>query len=250
MKRFENLILLLLVSLFFCGCSHYINQLHRSFDKQLGRGANKNKGKDAFSLYRKRETQNQRISTSSHRSVYPAIKRNYVSTARKRYKAEDLRDNQNDGSLWKSGKNKDAFFFAGNNQKLKGDIVLIEVRRNLKNIITAELKRAFPYVPSKTTATGAGRPPAAGNAQAQANQNPANQNNDGNDEKIYDRISSVVIEEINRDHFLLKGRKSLIYQDQKRLIEIQSLVSKNDITENGTINSDRIVESNVAVIRQ
>ena len=89
------------------------------------------------------------------------------------------------------------------------------------------------------------RPPAAGNAQAQANQN-----NDGNDEKIYDRISSVVIEEINRDHFLLKGRKSLIYQDQKRLIEIQSLVSKNDITENGTINSDRIVESNVAVIRQ
>ena len=250
MKRFENLIYLLLMSLFFCGCSHYIEQLHRSFDKQLGSRSNKNKRKDAFSIYRKNESKNQRISTSSHRSVYPSVKRNYVSTARKRYKAEDLRDGQNDGSLWRNRKNNNPFFFADNNRKFKGDIVLIEVRKNLKNIITSELKRVFSYVPNKTSKKGAGQSLAGGNVQAQANQNPANQNSDGDNEKIYDRISSVIIEEINRDHFLLKGRKNLIYQEQKRLIEIQSLVAKRDIAEDGTIDSDRIVESNVTVIRR
>ena len=250
MKRFENLINLLLMSLFFGGCSHYIEQLHRSFDKQLGARSSKNKRNDAFSIYRKNEPQGQRISTSSHRSVYPAIKRNYISSNRKRYKAEDLRDGQNDGSLWRNRKNNDPFFFADNNRKFKGDIVLIEVRKNLKNIITSELKRVFPYIPNKTSTKGANQASARGNVQAQANQNTANQNGDGDDEKIYDRISSVVIEEINRDHFLLKGRKNLIYQDQKRLIEIQSLVAKRDITENNTIDSNRIVESNVTVIRR
>ena len=67
--------------------------------------------------------------------------------------------------------------------------------------------------------------------------------------KIYDRISSVVVEEINHGHILLRGRKNLIYKQEKHLIELQALVSRRDISYNDTISSDDIIEYDIAVVK-
>ncbi len=253
MKRLGHFVFLSIVFFSSVGCSHYIEQLHRNIDRRLDakakKGNKKDKEKNALSIYKKNEAKNPRISTLSHRYVYPSVKRNYVPVSKKRYKAEDLRDIQSDGSLWKDKKNNQSFFFAEDNFKSKGDIVLIEVRRNLKNIITAELKRAYPNRNGKISPTGKNPASLPNNTEAQANANTTAQDDDQNDNKIYDRISSMVIEEVSRNHLLLKGRKSLIYQSQKRLVEIQSLVAKRDIDKNNAIDSDRIIESNVVVIR-
>ena len=71
----------------------------------------------------------------------------------------------------------------------------------------------------------------------------------GEDGKVYDRISSVVVEEINKDHVLIRGRKNLLYKNRKRLVEVQALVSKKDITVDDTLDSEKILESSITVLR-
>jgi len=58
-----------------------------------------------------------------------------------------------------------------------------------------------------------------------------------------------VIEEINKDHVLLKGRKYLLYKNQKRLIEIQALATRRDISPDDSIESDQLLETNVTILR-
>jgi flagellar basal body L-ring protein FlgH len=66
---------------------------------------------------------------------------------------------------------------------------------------------------------------------------------------VKDKISSVVVEEINREHLLIKGRKNVLFKNRKRMVEIQALVSRKDIGDDDTLNSDSILETNVAVVR-
>lgn len=113
----------------------------------------------------------------------------------------------------------------------------------LRNEITLELKRAFPdnpYETAKAPATAATpATPAAGAAAPAAT-------DAGSDT---DKISSVVVEEINREHLLIKGRKNVLFKNRKRMVEVQALVSRKDITDNDSVSSDSIIESNVTVVR-
>ena len=67
--------------------------------------------------------------------------------------------------------------------------------------------------------------------------------------RVYDRISSVVIEEIDEHHLLIRGRKDVLYKNRKRLIELQALIPKRDLNDNNTINSDSILEQTITVLR-
>lgn len=208
----------------------------------------KNTKRRTSSVYNKPGRNRGEVSTNTQKLVNPEVKRQYQDerVALKRTTASDLTDNGNDGSLW-GGADPNAFLFATSKSKSSGDIIQIDVRNKLRNEITMELKRAFPENPfeakapaeKKEGATPAAAPapgaPAAATASAEA--------------ESTDKISGVVVEEINREHLLIKGRKNVLYKNRKRMVEVQALVSRKDITDDDAVNSDSILESTVSVVR-
>lgn len=250
---------ILLISLMFLtSCASYINRVHKQLDREemkqqryAPRGAYRNSKNSNFDLYRQggrkfvTDKRRKRISSSNSRYAPPSTKRLYrpAEAVKKRYTAKDLTDNGNNASLWAQDDNQ---LFQKLEQKRNGDIILIEVAGRLKNEITMELKRAFPdpakRKKKKDAKKGASEEEKNETAAASPAEAPA-----GN--KVHDKISSVVIEEINNDHLLLRGRKHLLYKNRKRLIEIQALVSRKDISDDDSIVSDNILESTVNVLR-
>ncbi|MBK23921.1 MAG: hypothetical protein CME70_07950 [Halobacteriovorax sp.] len=241
------LILTTLTALLLSGCSSYVGKMHREFDRADGKRRKPRKHGDQFDFYRKnaRAPKNGLVSSSNNKVLLPQVKRNYQSE--KRIKADDLNDNGSAGSLWVGG-GDDNFLFTDNTKKSSGDIVLIDVESRLKNEITAELKRAFPE--KKKLKKKSDKEAAAGDAKtAEAPAATPAASQDGNKDQVFDRISSIVIEEINKDHLLLRGRKFLLFKNKKRLVEVQALVPRREITDADTVSSSGIIESTVNVIR-
>lgn len=177
----------------------------------------------------------------------PQVRRDYrpQSSVKKRYTAADLTDNtKNDSSLW-AGKGRQKHLFTAQKDKKHGDIVLVNVKKALKNDITLELKKAFPDYPSYAKKTDSKE-----DAKPEAKAEEAEEAKPKEDEtKVYDRVSSVVIEEINDDHLLVRGQKSVLFKKRKRLVEIQALVSRRDISDTDTIDSDNMLETSVHILR-
>ncbi len=236
-----------------------MNSVYKDFEQQERQNSEVDIPSDNFDQFRhpKRRTSSEynrvdrTVTTANEKNLYPAVKRQYKNEkeAVKRYTANDLTDSGNDGSLW-SGSDPNAFLFSNNKSKSSGDIVQINVLPRLKNEITMELKKAFPENPFEAKVANeskAGETKPA-NDKAAEKKEVAPEANAGA-ENAQDKISGVVVEEINRDHLLIKGRKNVLYKNRKRMVEVQALVSRKDIGDNDTINSDAILESNVSVVR-
>lgn len=245
---------LILSALVLNSCANYISQMHSEFDRADGITPQKVE-QDKFSMYRRQKAMRPRpnprkmVNSSSNPYVVPAVKRNYKDE-NKRYKAKDLADSQGDGSLWSGVEGRNKFLFTENDEKSHGDIILIKVAGKLKNEITAELKRAFPS-PIKNEKDGEKQEEGkeASKAPASTAATPEEQKVDDTTDKIYDKISSVVVEEINEDHLLLRGRKNVLYKNRKRVVEVQALVARRDILDDDTVNSNRVIENQVMVVR-
>lgn len=249
------------LSLLLTSCSSYMNTIYKDFEQQDRLNSEVDAPTDGFDQYRhpKRRTSTEynrvdrTITTGNEKTVAPGVKRQYKTEkeAVKRYTASDLTDKGSDGSLW-AGSDPNAFLFSNNRSKNAGDIVQINVLSRLKNEITMELKKAFPDNPYDTKASAEaakpGDPKTPGADKAAANKKEATADAAGA-ESAQDKISGVVVEEINREHLLIKGRKNVLYKNRKRMVEVQALVSRNDIGEHDTINSDAILESNVTVVK-
>lgn len=259
-------LLLLLISLSFVSCSTYVKKWHKQMDMDQARaegaykmGAKTNKH---FDIYRQNKPLNQRLSTlppviepgnklhstNEARRLQPQVKRQYIPAEKRRPKASDLTDNGNEGSLW-SGNGQANFLFSRNNNKRHGDIVVIEVQSKLKKDISLELARAFPDMMMNKKKAGnkvGDKQPAAGGG---TNPQQAQNQNAENDTQVHDRISSVVVEEVSRDHLLVRGRKDVLYKKRKRLVEVQALVARRDVSDEDSVLSSRIIESSVAVLR-
>lgn len=260
---------LTLLSLFtLTSCASYIDRMYKQLDEEEGVSQNVNQG-DQFDQFRqnpnaRRPVQNTHPrfssplprSTASTNYMAPQVKRDYrpMNEAKKRYNTDDLTDSQNEASLW-SGNGKGNYLFGAVDDKRNGDIVLIQVAGRLKNEITLELKRAFPEMPEpakkKDGAADAAADPNA--AAAAAGPSPASAAGGpdaaADPDKIYDRISSVIVEHINEAHLLLRGRKHVLYKNHKRLVEVQALVARRDIASDDSVNSDRILETSIVVLR-
>lgn len=253
-------ILLLLMAYLSFGCASYIEKFHRRFDAEAGvvRQTNsvnspKDKsGRDRFDFYR-----NVKSGTPSSRQtavMRPKTKRTYTSSrvARKRYKANDLYDNGTDGSLWQSNSSS-GFLFGVDTIVSSGDIVVINVQKDLKSDIASELKRAFPVSRPKPAAkrkVAAAKGAKADDKKAEKKpEKAAAEKEEVGETKIYDKVSSIVVEEINNEHLLLKGRKYLLYRGKKRAIEVQALVARRDLKDDKTLNSDDILEATLRVIQ-
>ena len=147
-----------------------------------------------------------------------------------RYTATDFEDNEPSPSLW-TGTGGDSFFDSSSVKKEKGDIITILVMGDLKTKIQDELTRTF----SKNKEESA---------------NPAQNSTEQSDQRqVFDKISSIVNKEIRSNHILLVGRKELIFENIKRLIEISALVNRKDISSDDTIGSDKILQIKIRTLR-
>lgn len=248
--------LILFALLLITSCANYVNTLHKQMDREerMARGEPRQKPtpregywKDRFQPEKdKRPVQNPVTYSLSDGgpsgSVRPPVKREY---RQQRYQAEDFKDNEGDGSLWANQGNS-ASLFTYQNDKHTGDMVIINVLENLRNQISSELKRTFPDKPIKKKPGGPDEKK-EDKAAAAAPQIPG-KDQEEMDMKVYDKISGTVVEELNKDYIVLKGRKEVIFKKEKRSIEVQALVSRKDIMENDYVNSDRLLESRVFIL--
>lgn len=245
---------LILLPLFFllASCASYVQSLHRQI-------SNAERAKTMRPAPQARTNQYARAqngrpinnpvtlgnypSANAQSNYAPRTKRNYnQSVGKRRYTADDLKDNDRDGSLW-TGNNSKNFLFVTNNLKREGDIVIIEVTSSLKDTIQDELKRAFPDAPRKKSKGKKGAPKAeeapAKTAQAESS----------DPDKVYDKISTKVVEQINQQYLLLRGRKEVLFKKKKRYFEIQAIVSRKDINAKDSVESTKILEPKINVLR-
>jgi len=238
-------------------CSSYMNAIYKDFENQEQTNADiDTQNEDGFNYLRntKRKTSsvynnpNKSINTTNQRVVDPQIKRQYKDekVAVKRATASDFEDNGSDGSLWISS-DPNSFLFTQVKAKATGDLVQINVGSKLKEEITMELKKAFPDNPYEVKAQNEANKKEGGDAKTAAA--PTAAPAAGPESEIKDKISSVIVEEINREHLLIKGRKNVLYKNRKRMVEIQALVSRKDINNDDVVNSDSILESNISIVR-
>jgi len=210
-----NCKLYLLAALFILNsCANYVNRLHRDINKQ--------------------RTATHRYPQSETNSV--AAKNNSHNGNKKRFIADDFQDNEPSQSLW-VGNGNESFFSTGGARKEKGDLVTILVYKALKSTIQNELERAFPIVDTKSEAKDKPATPIVKDDSA------------GQENKLYDKISSTVTKEIKNNHIVLSGRKQILFNKFKHLVEIKALVNRKDVTVDDTIESDKILQSSIKVLR-
>ena len=233
-----------LILLFFnISCASFVQNMHRQFDKaDRAKQMRAAQYQQAAMNGDRRPIQNP-VTLGSTQNYAPANKRQYQRAGQRRANAEDFKDNSSDGSLW-SGKNAESFLFVTNNLKRKGDIVIVEVTKKLKDKIQEELKRAFPDPPPRKKPKGAAEEAAPAEEPAPAaNTTPDDPN------KVYDKISTSVVEQMNQDYMLVRGRKEILYKNFKRYFEIQAIVNQKDITSQDTVNSIKLLEPKINVLR-
>lgn len=230
-----------------CSCSSYISKVYKQLDK--AEKVKHLKKTDVFAQYRKNEDPrkiiNQSpISTRETSQLRPQTKRLYKkkSLFKKRYTADDLNDNSNN-SLW-VGEGKDSDFFIEVKKKKNGDIIVVNILPNFRNQITRELKKSFPKR-KKTTADLNNKEETKKPEEEKEKEKETETSSDD----VIDQVSTVVTEQINKTHLLIRGRKIVLFRKRKRLIEIQALVARNDITPEDKVSSDKFVESKIMVIR-
>lgn len=257
MKKLNSGLMLIFLSFLLTSCAGYVANIHRELDRDMA-AQNGEDSDDGFNQFRRPEKlipPSQRMRPqrrdSNRQSYAPRTKRQYRSLSQQRESrspervtASDLVDNNPSQSLWMDN-NESLDLFTNSNSIKQGDIVLVNVYKKLKNEITLELKRAFPTAPPKKK-EGDGEDDAGG---GEADRVPADDEMAEDETKIYDRISTVVVEEVNKDHVLLRGRKNLLYKNRKRLVEVQALVAKRDFSDTDTIESDDIIESSISILR-
>jgi flagellar L-ring protein FlgH len=238
--------------LFLVSCSNYVNQVHRQIEREekvtnQGTAGRANRPYVPFRQQNNFRPENDKrpiknpvtysLGSGSSGTMRPPIRREYRA---QRLSANDFRDNDNNGSLW-ANQGTTASLFTNQNDKNTGDLVIINVLEDLKNQISVELKRTFPDRPKKKTEDNKPKVEEKTASDAAASTEEM-------DMKVYDKISGIVMEEINRDYILLRGNKEVIFKKEKRSIEIQALVSRKDIMENDYVNSDKLLEPRVFIL--
>ena len=143
------------------------------------------------------------ISTKDTPIVAPVVKENMQTRKRGRYRREDFRDNSNKGSLWTSSDGGN-FLFDTKIKKRIGDIILVNIQQDLKKEITMELDRDYEQ-----------RLKRDGNKKNGKNAKNARKSK-SNSSKIHDKMSTVVIEEINKDPPVAQRTKATSLQKQKK----------------------------------
>ena len=180
---------------------------------------------------------------------------------KKRFTSSDFVDSDTTGSLWSNYDDSNSLFSTTSSRK-SGDIVVIDVLETMKNSISKELRKAFPLAPlfqsnsivsalseeNNDNKDDGKKNSAIAPGSAETKKDEVKEDTEVAD-IIYDKISSRVASEVNKDHVVLKGRKEVYFRNQKRLIEIHGLAKKSDIDGSDKIKSDQLIESKIFIIQ-
>jgi flagellar L-ring protein precursor FlgH len=234
-------------------CAQYVSQFHKQIDNDEKRHAGHRH--DPYAAYREQGfrkvgpdarpiTNPHSISAMNPVKQFHQNEEGQTTEGKPRIKARHFADDGSSGSLWVS--HEGSTMFTTEISKKVGDLIIINVMENLRNQISGELKRSFPEPVNPV----AKKDDSAKKEAAPKPDTPAgNSEKDEIDTKVYDKISGVVAEEINRDYFLLRGKKEIVFRKNKHLIELQAMVSRKDIIDNDNISSDKLVESRILILR-
>lgn len=179
-------------------------------------------------------TNRKMVSDDDNNTAIDEIKRDIASTQEIVTEKEPINP-----SLW-TGKGTDSYLFTNSTEKKIGDMVTIDVFKNLRNEISTELK---------LDAEAAGQEATEGEKGKTEEEKPVAEAEGADDEKPSDQISAVVEEEVNQSHILLKGKKTVVFRGKKKLLEIKALVAKKDIKSDARVESKNIMESTITVLR-
>lgn len=232
-------------------CANYIDSIHRQINKdQRSRSKARTKKMYPMRYSDKRPIENPITlggpSTASRKNYLPNVQRQYSAQGKRRYRASDLLDNKREGSLWNHEKG-DNFLFINNSTKKRGDFVILEVMQTMKSKIQEELKRAFPDPPKRKAKKVAKKEDSEDKDKNKEVASEKEKPESGN--KVYDKISTQVVEKINKDYLLLRGRKEVIFKKNKRYVEVQVIAPAKDINANDSVSSEKILEPRITILR-
>ncbi len=231
-------IFIILTSLLITSCSSMVSGYYKQLDGNKSQTKN---SKKSFSHL----TAGQRSQSSEYNKILlPSTKRLYTNRNTNHKKTRVLADNfhssDNQASLWTTPHATN--LYTAQSSITSGDIVIINVLGDLKSDIASELKRAFPVKIKKHANKSLNKEESASNKTSKE---------DSSDEgltKIHDRISSIVVDSISDSYITIRGKKELMYHNNKHSVEIQALVNKKDISSNNYIKSDSIIEKTIRVL--
>jgi flagellar L-ring protein FlgH len=174
------------------------------------------------------------VTDDDNNTAIEEIKRDIAST-----KSIEIEKEPINPSLW-TGKGTDSYLFSDTTERKTGDLITIDVYKNLRNEIASELKI------DAETASNEGT---EGEKEKTEGEKPVEEAETASDDKPSDQISTVVEEDVNQTHLLLKGKKTVVFRGKKKLLEIKALVAKKDIKSDDRVDSKNIMETNITVLR-
>jgi flagellar basal body L-ring protein FlgH len=182
---------------------------------------------------------------------------------RRRYTRADFVDSSpNENSLWDS-QGQENFLFTHNRQAQPGDLVTVDVEKELKREIQYQLWMTLPpeqrrkRKPASTNADGT----KADTAQqsAEAGKSSDEKNRDAAEEaaktnlapggKDDDVVRMEVAENLGNGIMRVVGQKRVIYRGVARIVEVTALVNNKDVDHNGRVKSTSFLDMKTQVIQ-
>lgn len=284
MKNFFSLFLFAGLAVFSSGCADMINSLREesaAIDRDLDRDGEE--GDDDSTYAYKPRTLNG-LTANNVQSVEPKVVRGYgrklssiedgalpgnsTSGGYRRITKEDFRDTAvGENSLW-DGQGQENYLFTHNKQREPGDLVTVDVEKELKREIQYQLWMTLPPEQRRIKRNPAssadanklgpdGKPVAAADkVQDKATEERAKdaaeeaaKTNLASGGKEDDVVRMEVAENLGNGLVRMVGQKRVIYRGQTRVVEVVSLVNGRDIDQNGRVKSSAFLDMKTQVIQ-
>lgn len=284
MKKIFSLLVFASITVFFSGCADMINSLREesaAIDRDLDRD-DEDSESDSTVAYRPKTLNG--LSANNVQSVEPKVVRGYgrrlasyedgalpgsaTSGGYRRMTREDFRDTAaGENSLW-DGQGQENYLFTHNKQREPGDLVTVDVEKELKREIQYQLWMTLPPEQRRIKRSPAssadanklgpdGKPLAAADkAQDKASEERAKdaaeeaaKTNLASGGKEDDVVRMEVAENMGNGLVRMVGQKRVIYRGQTRVVEVVSLVNGRDIDQNGRVKSSAFLDMKTQVIQ-
>jgi flagellar L-ring protein FlgH len=284
MKLVFSLAICVWILISFTGCADMINSLREesaAVDQEVDR--DDEEASDSSYVYRPKNLRG--VSANKVNSVEPKVMRGYgrrlssfeegagnaaesagaIGGGYRRVTKDDFRDTAaNENSLW-DGQGQENYLFSHNRQRQPGDLVTVDVEKELKREIQYQLWMTLPPEQRKlkrAPASKDGAKPgeektaAADKAQDKANEEKAKdaaeeaaKTNLASGGKEDDLVRMEVAENLGNGLVRMVGQKRVIYRGQTRVVEVVSLVNHKDIDDSGRVKSSAFLDMKTQVIQ-
>lgn len=263
----------------FSGCAEMIQSLRdesAAIDQEIDR--DREDGEGAIYGYKPKTLTG--ISANNTRSYEPPVQRRYGRrlaslaeesgpapsapeySAPRRYTKADFVDREaSENSLW-DAQGQSNYLFSHNRRREPGDLVTIDVEKELRREIQYQLWMTLPpemrRVKRAPASTGTDAVKNAA-AAADANKSQEERNKDAAEEaaktnlalngKDDDIVRMEVVENLGNGLVRMVGQKRVIYKGASRIVEVMALVNNKDIDDNNRLKSSALLDMQTQVVQ-